>query len=306
MYARFAVGQARGVSPIYERLALAISADETILGLLETVPAPKRQPNLLLSVVRLLGGPVDDPVAFREFTVANWPAIRAQLRTRTTQTNEAGRCALLLPVLASLPQPLALVEVGAAAGVNLYPDRYTYRYGNHTLGVGGPVLDCALTGTAPPVRLPEVVWRAGLDLNPLDVTDPRDLAWLQALIWPEHQHRRDRLRAAAAIVAADPPTLIRGDLLDDLPGLAAQAPPDATLVVFHTSMLYQVPAPRRAAFAQLARRLPGHWVAVEDPTVLTYDNLPPPPVQAFHNVLALDGTPLAWTRGHGETMTWFA
>ncbi|GAA2373450.1 hypothetical protein Cme02nite_02200 [Catellatospora methionotrophica] len=305
-YTDFALREARGVSPTYERLAFAIAADEQVLGLLATVPESKRQPNLLLGVVRLLGGPVDDPAAFHDFTVAHWPAIEAELRTRATQTNEAGRCAVLLPVLAALPQPLALLEVGAAAGLGLYPDRYTYRYGDHEIGSGGPVLDCALTGTAPPTRLPEVVWRAGLDLNPLQVTDPADVAWLEALIWPEHRHRRERLRAAAAVAAADPPTLIRGDLVDDLPGLAAQAPADATLVVFHTSVLYQVPPERRTAFTGLVRELPGHWISVEDPDVMAYQGLPSAPDGALHNVLALDGTPLAWARGHGQAMTWFA
>ena len=108
------------------------------------------------------------------------------MRARATQTNEAGRCAVLLPVLAALPQPLALLEVGASAGLCLYPDRYAYRYGDQVLGAGEPVLDCAATGVAPPPARPEVVWRAGLDLNPLDVTDPADVAWLDALIWPEH------------------------------------------------------------------------------------------------------------------------
>jgi len=63
-----------------------------------------------------------------------------------------------------------------------------------------------------------------LDLNPLDVTDPADLAWLEALIWPEHAHRRARLRAAAVVAAAEPPRLVRGDLVEDLPALATQAP----------------------------------------------------------------------------------
>jgi hypothetical protein len=293
------------VSPAYERLSLAIAADEEIIALLDTVPAAKRQPNLLLGVVRLLGGPVDDPGTFHDFTVANWAAIASELRQRATQTNEAGRCALLVPVLAALPQPLALLEVGAAAGLCLYPDRYTYRYGERVLGSSGPVLDCALTGTAAPARLPEVVWRAGLDLRPLDVTDPADVGWLEALIWPEHEHRRERLRAAAAIAAADPPQLIRGDLVDDLPSLAAQAPAGATLVVFHISVLYQVPAERRAAFVDLVRELPGHWVSVEAPDIMPYEGLPPPPNEALHNVLALDGRPLAWTRGHGQAMAWF-
>ncbi|MEN3608359.1 DUF2332 domain-containing protein [Plantactinospora sp. ZYX-F-223] len=304
-YVEFGTREARGVSPAYERLSLAVSGDEELLDLIGTLPPAKQQPNLLFGVVRLLGGPVEDPAAFHEYAVANWPAIAAQMRTRATQTNEAGRCALLLPVLNSLPQPLALLEVGASAGLCLYPDRYAYRYGDHLLGTGEPLLDCAATAVAPPTRLPEVVWRAGLDLNPLDVTDPADVAWLEATIWPEHAHRRARLSVAARVAAAEPPLLVRGDLVDDLPALAAQAPPGATLVVFHTSVLYQVPAPRRQAFAELVRGLPGHWIANEAPEVLPYYGLPEPPSDAFYNVLALDGRPLAWTRGHGQAMVWF-
>jgi hypothetical protein len=301
-YADFARREARGVSPIYERLALAVSRDGELL---DRLPPGRDQPNLLFGVVRLLGGPVDDPAAFHDFVLAHWPAVEAELRARATQTNEAGRCALLLPVLAALPQPLALLEAGASAGLGLYPDRYAYRYGPRSVGAGDPVLECALTGIPPPRRRPEVVWRAGLDLNPLDVTAPADLAWLDALIWPEHTHRRARLHAAAAVAAQDPPLLIRGDLVDDLAALAARAPASATLVVFHTSVLYQVPPERRAAFTEVVRRLPGHWIAVEAPEVLPYDGLPPPPDGGLHNVLALDGRPLAWTRGHGQAMAWF-
>ena len=224
---------------------------------------------------------------------------------RATQTNEAGRCALLLPVLTALPQPLALLDIGASAGLCLYPDRYSYRYGDYQIGAGVPILDCAATGMVQPAGLPEVVWRAGLDLNPLDVTDPADLMWLEALIWPEHAHRRARLRSAAALAAAEPPLLVRGDLVDDLPAMAAQAPADATLVVFHTSVLYQVPPQRRDAFATLVRALAGHWIANEEPDVLTYDTLPAPPDGPLRNVLALDGIALAWTSAHGQSMTWF-
>ena len=305
-YAEFAAREAHGVSPTYERLSYAVSRDDEILALLAVLPSAKRQPNLLFGVVRFLGGPIEDTAAFRDYTVANWPAIEAEMRVRATQTNEPGRCAVLLPVLTGLAQPLALLEVGASAGLCLYPDRYAYRYGRHVIGAGEPVLECAATGVTPPVAVPEVVWRAGLDLNPLDVADPADVAWLDALIWPEHAHRRARLRAATAVAAADPPLLVCGDVVDDLPALAAQAPAGATLVVFHTSVMYQVPAPRRAAFAEVVRALPGHWIANEDPDVLIYDGLPKPPSNALHNVLALDGTPLAWTRSHGQAIVWFA
>jgi hypothetical protein len=305
-YAGFAVREARGVSPTYERLSLAVSRDDEVLALLGTLPPSKRQPNLLFGVVRFLGGPVGEPAAFHAYTLANWSVIEAEMRTRATQTNEAGRCAVLLPVLAALPPPLALLEVGASAGLCLYPDRYAYRYGDDMVGTGEPVLDCTATGMTPPAGVPHVVWRAGLDLNPLDVTDPADIAWLDALVWPEHTHRRARLRAAAAVAGAEPPLLVRGDLVDDLPALAARAPAAATLVVFHSSVLFYVPAPRREAFAEVVRGLPGHWVANESPGLLRYAALPEPPDDALHNVLALDGTPLAWTRPHGQAISWFA
>ncbi|TDD40390.1 DUF2332 domain-containing protein [Nonomuraea terrae] len=304
-YAEFAVREAHGVSPTYERLAFAVSRDAALLARLGTLPPAKRQPNLLFGVVRLLGGPVEDPAAFRDYALTHWARVEAEIRARVTQTNEAGRCAVLLPALTALPQPLALLEVGASAGLCLYPDRYAYRYGDHLVGAGDPVLDCRLTGLAPPAVLPRVVWRAGLDLNPLDVTDPADLAWLDALIWPEHAHRRARLRAAAAIAAADPPLLVRGDLVDDLPALAARAPAEATLVVFHSSVLYHVPPPRRAEFTELVRRLPGHWIANEAPAVLPHAGMPEPRGEALYHLLALDGRPLAWTRQHGQELIWF-
>jgi hypothetical protein len=304
-YARFATREARGESPIYERLATAIAGDDEVIALLDTLPAIKRQPNLLFAVVRFLRGPVADPGAFHDFVVASWPSVQAELLVRRTQTNEVGRCAALLPVLAGLPGPLALLEVGASAGLNLFPDRYSYSYDGHRIGSGQPLLECATTGLTLPAGVPEVVWRAGLDLHPLDVTDPADVGWLDALIWPEHEHRRARLRAAVAVAAADPPLLIRGDLVSDLPALAARAPIDATLVVFHTAVLFYVPVAGRAAFADVVRELPGHWIANESPEILGYDDLPEPPDDSLHNVLALDGRPLAWTRPHGQEVSWF-
>jgi hypothetical protein len=305
IYAEFAAREAHGSSPAYEILATAVSHDGELLTRLDTLPPAKRQPNLLFAAARFLGGPVTNPAAFLAFTAANWPAVESEMLARATQTNETGRCALLLPVLAALPQPLALLEIGASAGLNLFPDRYSYRYGDQELGDGDPILDCALTGREPPKTLPEVVWRAGLDLNPLDITDPADVRWLDSLIWPEHAHRRDRLRAAARIASAEPPLLLRGDLIDDLPALAARAPEGATLVVFHTSVLYQVPSPRREAFVDLVRDLPGHWIAVENPTVLAYDDVPNPPGETLFNILSMDGRPLAWCRPHGQSLIWF-
>jgi hypothetical protein len=128
-YAQFAGREAHGVSSVYERLTNAVSRDDEVLALVAALPPSRRQPNLLFGVVRFLGGPVEDPAAFHAFVTANWPAIEGQMRVRVTQTNEAGRCAVLLPALAGLPQPLALLGGWSVGWAVPLPDRYTYHYG---------------------------------------------------------------------------------------------------------------------------------------------------------------------------------
>jgi Uncharacterized protein conserved in bacteria (DUF2332) len=302
--------EAHGNSPAYERLSGAVADDPELIDILDKLPEPKRQPNLLFAAVRYLGGPVEDPEPFREFVLTRWDEVSEVMRHRRTQTNEAGRCAVLLPVLARLPQPLALLEVGASAGLCLYPDRYGYRYSDgHACGAESPVqLECAVTGPVPwPHALPTVVWRAGLDLNPLDVSDDDDVRWLEALVWPEQEHRRERLRAAAAIARAEPPLLVRGDLLEDLPALAAQAPADVTLVVFHSSTVTYAPDTVRAQFVELVTGLRGHWVSNEGRRV--FKNFAVPDIEpgpGLFGLLSLDGRPLGYTAGHGQALHWFA
>jgi hypothetical protein len=218
-------------------------------------------------------------------------------------------------VLARLPQPLALLEVGASAGLCLYPDAYGYHYSSRSGVVGradSPVqLTCHVRGDLDiPEQVPQVAWRAGLDLNPLDVTAEADLRWLEALVWPEHHERRQRLRTAADIVRQDPPLLIRGDLLTDLPALAAQAPDDATLVVFHSAVLTYVRPEARTAFIDVVHELPGHWVSNEGLQVLPTLRAPELPADQGIGpapfLLALDGVPVALTSPHGQSLTWLA
>jgi hypothetical protein len=316
-YRRFARVQARGSSPAYEALAEAVAASGPVLDRLATLPAGKRQPNLLLGVGRLLGAPVTDPDAFTDWVVEHWSEVRPEVLARSTQTNEAARCATLLPVLAGIPGPLALLEVGASAGLCLYADRYRYEYRHRDGGVTtvgadhGVTLPCRLENDVPvPDRLPEVVWRAGLDLHPLDLTSGNengdDLAWLEALVWPEHEERRRRLHAAAALLRSDPPVLVAGDLVEDLPALADRAPAGATLVVFHSAVLAYAAQEHRQRFADLVGGLPGHWVANEAPTVLEGLVEPPavPEPEPGRFLVARDGVPVAWSDPHGQSLFW--
>lgn len=230
-YRRFAQRDVVARSSAYQELALAVARDGTVLDFLATLPAGKQQPNLLFAAARLILGDTPGEQSLRHLVDQRTDELATVMRRRRTQTNEVGRCATLLPALSRLPQPLALIEVGASAGLTLLPDRYSYDYDGHLVrgtDPSAPTLTCHVTGPVPlPDAVPSILWRAGLDLNPLDVASDDDVAWLECLVWPGQPERRDRLRRAAASARRDPPPVHRGDLIDDLPALVARVPTEA-------------------------------------------------------------------------------
>lgn len=302
-YRRFSQHAAAGKSPLYAELTARIAQDAELLGFLAELPLAKRQPNLLLGAVRFLYGTQPDYAAFRAAVLEQRDAVTAVMRRRRTQTNEPARCAVLLPLLARLPQPLALLEVGAAAGLCLLPDRYGYAYDGHRVGPTEVVFECAPQGAVPlPARLPEVAWRAGIDLEPVDLTDGDDVRWLEALVWPGRPERLERLRRAVEIARRDPPRVVRGDLLDRLEDVAAQAPSDATLVVFHTAVLAYLGEEQRAAFARRVGSLDAEWIASEAPGVTP--GAGPAAAGEAGFVLAHSGRPVARCDSHGSWIRW--
>jgi hypothetical protein len=311
-YTTYAETEAHGQSAIYEEWALGVASDDRVRALIERMPLQQRQPALVFAVSRLLGAPEGLYDPFRDWFVAHADAVAAEATHRMVQTNEPRRCAALLPALALIPGPLALLEVGASAGLCLYPDRFSYRWNGDRLdpadGQGAVLLQSAVTGPFPvPRRMPEVVWRAGNDLHPLDVTDGTDLRWLELNVPPEQHERRGRLRAAAEIAAADPPRLVAGDASASLAALAAQAPTDATLVVITSGVLVYLPSAERALFAEEVRALGCRWLSLEGRAALPVVEaaLPAGGSETGRFVLALDEHPLAFTGAHGQNLDWF-
>jgi hypothetical protein len=293
-------------------LALGVARDRPTLEFLATLSAAKQQPNLLFAAVRFVCGTPHGWQDFRQRLHDHKRRVAAVMLARSTQTNEPARCATLLPVLASLPQPLALIEVGASAGLCLIPDRYAYHYGGHRVlprcsGSGEPpVFRCVANPDTPlPKECPEVVWRAGLDLNPIDVNDAEQVRWLETLVWPGEEDRLTNLRAALNVAREDPPRIIAGDLRTDLPALAAQSPAAATLVVFHTAVLAYVPRTDRLRFYEIMRELDAVWVCNETPEIVSdivATSRQPPSSGSF--LLSVDRQPVAWTDPHGRSIEW--
>jgi hypothetical protein len=172
--------------------------------------------------------------------------------TRTTQTNEARRAALLRPAFGRAAafadgRAVALVELGASAGLLLMPDRYGYRYvgGGRAERHGRPdapaalTLECEVRGPAWPEVAADIAveTRTGIDLNPVDPADGDAVEWLRSCVWPEHVERLVRLDAALAEIATIGPTLITGDLVAALPSVLSTVDADALPVVYTSSAL---------------------------------------------------------------------
>jgi hypothetical protein len=284
-----------GTAPLYERLASGVLDHQDLQALAAEIPAGRTRPNVLLAAVhaRLLAGddgeladfyasrtddPLDptehDPVpAFREFCGTHREALLPLLRERRTQTNSVRRCAALYPAFASVArlegEPLSILEVGPSAGLNLRWDRYAYDYDDRRVGAEDAavlVRSSVREGDPPlPEQPPAVAERVGLDLDPLDVTDPADVRWLRALTWPHQTERRAVLEDALAAAREDPPDVREGDAVEELPALLAEL--SDPVVVYNTQVLYQFEEADRERFRDLLveagsdRRL--HWLSGE-------------------------------------------
>ena len=93
-----------------------------------------------------------------------------------------------------------------------------------------------------------------------------------------------------------------GDLATDLPALAAEAPAGLTLVVYHSSVLYQVARHDRERFAVTVRSLGASWLSSEAPGIVPGTAMPAVDDQMC--VLARDGTPVASADSHGTWLNW--
>jgi hypothetical protein len=219
--------------------------------------------------------------------------------SRTTQTNEVGRCTSLLPALCHLAAgypvttPLSLLDLGTSAGLNLLFDDYGYTYrekdGGRSVGAGpasaAVALDCQARGDLddlPALRTPEVGERVGLDLNPIDPRSEDQARWLLACQWPENPARFGRLRSALANVRASehPPRLVRGDMVDDLASVATTIESSGPLVVFHSWVAAYLDEERQRALVAAVRALerpgrPVHHLYCESP--FETPGLPTPP-----------------------------
>jgi hypothetical protein len=292
VYRRFGAVDAAGTSPLYERVAIALSESDKAMRAIEAVPARKRHPALILAALHdlALAGrapelaaayAAGDGDAAADAAIATLlrlsDAIIATAARRQVRSDETGRCAVLYPAIAEAARraganAIGLIDVSCGAGFNLTADRVGITCSNgQALGDGSsPVqLLCSVVGDRPiPVRaMPRVGARVGIDLDPLDVINADDARWLRACVWPDRPARAARLEAEIALASADPPVLLRGDAIKVLPDAIARVPTGALPVVITTWALSRFSLENRQRFLhRLDEAAAGRavaWVSLE-------------------------------------------
>ena len=291
MYRHFGEVDAAETSPLYERVAVALSESDEALRAIEAAPARKRHPAVILAALHDLALAGRDPALAAAYAAADGDAaasaaIDTMVRMtdsvvaiavrRPTRSDETGRCAVLYPAIAEAARraganAVGLIDVGCSAGLNLNVDRVGITYSNgQSLGdPSSPVQQSSsIVGHRPiPTRaMPEVVARVGVDLDPVDVTDADDARWLRACLWPDQPEQVARLEAEMALAVTAPPLLLRGDAVEVLPDAFARVPADALPVVTTTWALSHFPLESRLRFLHRLDEAAGRavaWVSVE-------------------------------------------
>ncbi|MGH3861893.1 DUF2332 domain-containing protein, partial [Actinokineospora sp.] len=235
VYRHFGEVEAAGTSPLYERVAVALSESEEALRAIETAPARKRNPAVILASLHDLVLAGRAPALAAAYAAADSDAaahavidtllhmtdsVVATAVRRQPLTNETGRGTVLYPAIAEAAHrvganAVGLIDMGCSAGLNLIVDRVAITYNNgRSLGdPSSPVrLSASIVGdrTVPTRAMPEVVARVGVDPDPVDVTDADDARWLRACLWPDQPERVARLEAELAVAATAPPLLLHG------------------------------------------------------------------------------------------------
>ena len=226
--------------------------DPELLGLAASIPADRLPPLLFTAAVTSLvlalepqplresfprlGQPQTPPAAdfaaaYRSFCLDHRERVLELCAGHRYQMNEVARCAdFVVPLAAATgaERELTLVDIGTGAGLALHFDRYRYRFvspGGNVRTVGpsdSPMtLDVQLRGDlAPrvPERLPRVIDRVGIDVEPLDLTEAAVLNWLTACV-PQELGAVTRFHQAAEVALSHPAQTVRGDACDVLPGV---------------------------------------------------------------------------------------
>lgn len=231
-----------------------------LMGALHRMVLERRAPELALHYPSVGGtAPVRDAWPAAERLLTQQPDQLADLAGRPVQTNDVGRCAVLVGALLVLEHrtglPIRLFEIGASAGLNLNVDRYAYVIDHRTLGQPDSRLRLQSPWLSyPPADLGqrlEIVERAGCDPLPVDPSTIQGRLTLTSFVWADWTERLYRLRAALQIAAEHPPTVERARAAPWLAHRLGRPRAGSVTVVWHSVVWQYIEAAEQAEIEAL-------------------------------------------------------
>ncbi|CAN5144008.1 DUF2332 domain-containing protein [soil metagenome] len=256
-----------------------------------------------------------------------WPAARAVLHEHRhtladyvllpVQTNEVGRCAVLLGGLLVVGQrvrlPIRLLEIGASAGLAMNFDRYAYLIDARVLGDSdsGCRLDRPWRGYPPadPSFPLHITDRRGCDPRPVDGTTAEGRLTMMSYVWADWIERLDRLRAALAIVAEHPVEVERSRAGSWLAQQLSWPRPGVVTVLWHSMVWQYIDRVEQTEIEDLIAAAGARATATAPLAVLGFENVAPPRRPGRFE-LSLTTWPggqqekLATAAAHGIPTTW--
>ncbi|MEG9861363.1 MAG: DUF2332 domain-containing protein [Parvularculales bacterium] len=312
-YLNFAKYEAKGRCQAYFDLARWVTESDILLQFISNFHDNKRQPNLIFAAVRKVYGVPNSLHEFERIIHENREAITQVVNTKITQTNEPARCGALFLALSQMKQEkIALIEVGASAGLCMIPDYYQYSFDGtkivpNSASGQSPLITCGFDGPMPEINKNlNIVWRKGIDLNPIDLSDKESCDWLETLVWPGQTDRLHRLQTAIAEARQHRLEITGGNLLDHLEASISAAPKEADIVIYHSAVMNYMPPKEVKRFRALMNDLPVNWILQEHS--LIFPDLLDPALEVPRGrfVLSYNNNILAHTHPHGEDIVWFA
>jgi hypothetical protein len=204
------------------------------------------------------------------------------------QTNEPMRSGVLMAGLLEVARRhgprIELLEIGSSAGLNLLIDRYRFDLGGTVTGPADAPVVIAPDWTGPPPPAASIAFDSvrGVDIRPIDATDPAVTKRLAGYIWADQPERQERLAAATAMLRAQPVALAAGDAVDWLATrLAEPQAAGVTRVLMHSVVWQYLGDARRAAITAMLEAAATHatpdrplaWVKMEPDRVLQRQEL---------------------------------
>jgi hypothetical protein len=226
------------------------------------------------------------------------PFLRDWLATERVQTNEVQRCWWLVPCFLEVARRYDVdvfdcVELGCSGGLNLIWDRYGYEYAAGSFA-GSPVFTGKERSPVSLSPLPTVRSRVGVDQAPPDLRADEGVRLLKSFVWADQTDRLDRLDAAVDVWRRDPPEIVTGDLVDELPRLLDRPRDGGMLVVWETAVFGYLPLERQEQAAALLEAAPCAFVHTGQPRDGSHD----------YYGLFVDGDAVAHADFHGAWLDW--